>query len=86
MPSAPQLTPEDVEALGLGKERQAERKMAAEEAEVMVTRGDENRRCAAGNEFGGGFVFDVVENKQATFLGTDLFEIAKHGGGVGLQF
>lgn len=63
-----QFLTEKSETLIFCEERELERRVMAEKTEVQTARGYEDRGCAAGDEFGGIFALDVIEDQQAAFL------------------
>jgi hypothetical protein len=49
----------------------------AEEAEIVETGGDENRSRAAGDELAGILVFDVIEDKEASFPRKGILDLGR---------
>ena len=59
---------------------------APQEAQIVMTRCDEDGGCPTWDQLTWDFVVDVIENQQTALLGTKVFQIANRLRQVFLQF
>ena len=76
----------ELETLFWSEEAQVEVLMLAQKLKAGAAGGDEDGRTSAGEEAGGGFVFDVIEDEQRALVGAVGVQLGDDGVEIAFEF